>query len=144
MNCRNCHQIPTFVSVFLLPAQAIGDHCNLWRNYADIGRSWGSVIGWEGRGGEVDTNNPRDHLHILQGIINFFVLNQEIFREAQGPGKWNDPDMVCMVGWERWEYNAEYKAVRWPFTNFYGQIIVGNTELSVEQAKVQMAIWSIW
>ena len=23
---------------------AIGDHCNLWRNFDDIDRSWGSVM----------------------------------------------------------------------------------------------------
>uniref|UniRef100_A0A915DB83 Alpha-galactosidase n=1 Tax=Ditylenchus dipsaci TaxID=166011 RepID=A0A915DB83_9BILA len=36
--------------------------------------------------------------------------------KAQGPGKWNDPDMI----------------------------IVGNTELTVDQSKAQMTIWCIW
>ncbi|KAL3115411.1 hypothetical protein niasHT_020084 [Heterodera trifolii] len=49
-------------------------------------------------------------------IINFFTKHQDQFRKVQAPGRWNDPDML----------------------------IVGNTELTVDQAKVQMSIWAIW
>nr|AVA09680.1 putative effector protein [Heterodera avenae] len=73
---------------------AIGYWCNLWRNFDDIYRSWGSVL----------------------SIIDFYNKNQEIFRKVQAPGRWNDPDML----------------------------IVGNTELTVDQAKVQMSVWAIW
>ncbi|KAI3422635.1 hypothetical protein GPALN_013133 [Globodera pallida] len=73
---------------------AIGYWCNLWRNFDDVERSWGSVL----------------------SIINFYTKHQDLFRKAQAPGRWNDPDML----------------------------IVGNTELTVDQAKIQMSIWAIW
>ncbi|KAF7636726.1 Alpha-galactosidase [Meloidogyne graminicola] len=72
----------------------IGENCNLWRNFDDIEKSWNSIL----------------------KTIEFYVKYQEIFRKAQGPGRWNDPDMI----------------------------IVGNTELTLAQSRVQMAIWSIW
>uniref|UniRef100_A0A914MLR3 Alpha-galactosidase n=1 Tax=Meloidogyne incognita TaxID=6306 RepID=A0A914MLR3_MELIC len=50
----------------------IGEHCNLWRNYNDIDRSWKSIL----------------------SIIHYYVKNQEILRSAQRPGAWNDPDMI--------------------------------------------------
>ena len=51
----------------------IADNCNLWRLYHDIHSNW------------------RD---ILQ-TIDFMGDNQEIFNRNVGPGRWNDPDMVC-------------------------------------------------
>jgi len=74
--------------------QKIAQACNLWRNYDDIWLGWPSV----------------------QGIINWYDHNQEAMAAAQGPGKWNDPDMI----------------------------IVGTSKLSVDQSQAQMAIWSIW
>lgn len=68
-------------------------HCNLWRNWDDIGDSWRSV----------------------KSIINWFATNQDNFTSVAGPGNWNDPDMI----------------------------IVGNFGLSIDQSRVQMAIWSI-
>ncbi|CAK5036412.1 unnamed protein product [Meloidogyne enterolobii] len=50
----------------------IGEHCNLWRNYNDIDRSWKSIL----------------------SIIHYYVKNQELLRSAQRPGAWNDPDMI--------------------------------------------------
>ncbi|KAL7074986.1 hypothetical protein ACQ4LE_006182 [Meloidogyne hapla] len=50
----------------------ISEHCNLWRNYYDIDRSWKAII----------------------SIIHYYVKNQEILRSAQRPGAWNDPDMI--------------------------------------------------
>jgi len=72
----------------------IGEACNLWRNYDDIWLGWPSV----------------------QGIINWYDKNQNAMAAVQGPGKWNDPDMI----------------------------IVGTSKLSVDQSQAQMAIWSIW
>uniref|UniRef100_A0A1I8BJ43 Alpha-galactosidase n=1 Tax=Meloidogyne hapla TaxID=6305 RepID=A0A1I8BJ43_MELHA len=72
----------------------IGENCNLWRNFDDIERKWTSIL----------------------KIIDFYVKYQDIFRKAQGPGRWNDPDMI----------------------------IVGNTEITIPQSRAQMAIWSIW
>ncbi|VDK28957.1 unnamed protein product [Gongylonema pulchrum] len=72
----------------------IGQHCNLWRNFDDIKRSWASI----------------------KSIIDYYDHNQDKHIPAQGPGRWHDPDMI----------------------------IVGNTEITVDQAKVQMSIWSIW
>jgi len=74
--------------------QKIGQACNLWRNYDDIWLGWPSV----------------------QGIINWYDHNQEAMAAVQGPGKWNDPDMI----------------------------IVGTEKLTVDQSQAQMAIWSIW
>ena len=50
----------------------IGEHCNLWRDGGDIDLSWGSVM----------------------AIINWFTDRQDKMAEANGPGQWNDPDMV--------------------------------------------------
>uniref|UniRef100_A0A915PND5 Alpha-galactosidase n=1 Tax=Setaria digitata TaxID=48799 RepID=A0A915PND5_9BILA len=74
--------------------QLIGQHCNLWRNFDDIKRSWASI----------------------RTIIDYYDHHQDKHIPAQGPGRWHDPDMI----------------------------IVGNTEITVDQAKVQMSIWSIW
>jgi len=68
--------------------------CNLWRNYDDIWLGWPSV----------------------QGIINWYDHNQEAMAAVNGPGQWNDPDMI----------------------------IVGTRKLTVDQSQAQMAIWSIW
>lgn len=51
----------------------LGEICNLWRNYDDIQDSWDSV----------------------QDITDWFFDNQEILQPEAGPGRWNDPDMVC-------------------------------------------------
>uniref|UniRef100_F1L2I1 Alpha-galactosidase n=1 Tax=Ascaris suum TaxID=6253 RepID=F1L2I1_ASCSU len=52
----------------------------------------------------------------IKSIIDYYDHHQDKHIPAQGPGKWHDPDMI----------------------------IVGNTEISVDQSKVQMSIWSIW
>jgi len=52
---------------------------------------------------------------VLRTII-YFDKNQDAFIAASGPGGWNDPDMLG----------------------------IGNPGLSEDQAKVQMALWSIW
>ena len=46
--------------------------CNLWRNYYDIDDSWENVT----------------------GIINWYGDNQDHIGPSNGPGHWNDPDMV--------------------------------------------------
>ncbi|KAM3963173.1 alpha-N-acetylgalactosaminidase-like [Aphomia sociella] len=51
----------------------------------------------------------------LKAIINWFGNNQNRLAKFAGPGHWNDPDML----------------------------IIGNFGLSVDQARVQMALWSI-
>lgn len=71
----------------------LGDICHLWRNYYDIQDSWDSV----------------------QGIIEWFSINQDDLQPVAGPGRWNDPDML----------------------------IIGNFGLSVDQARSQMALWAI-
>jgi len=48
--------------------------------------------------------------------IDYFDKNQDALIAASGPGGWNDPDMLG----------------------------IGNPGLSEDQAKVQMALWSIW
>ncbi|KHN82558.1 Alpha-N-acetylgalactosaminidase [Toxocara canis] len=52
----------------------------------------------------------------ILSIINYYDHHQDKHIPAQGPGKWHDPDMI----------------------------IVGNTEITPDQSKVQMSIWSIW
>lgn len=49
-------------------------------------------------------------------IIKYYNKNQDKLREGQKIGAWNDPDMI----------------------------IVGNPEITEDQAKAQMTIWSIW
>ncbi|VDK55878.1 unnamed protein product [Anisakis simplex] len=78
----------------LVDYNLIGKHCNLWRNFDDISRSWWSI----------------------KRIIDYYDHNQDKLIPAQGPGRWHDPDMI----------------------------IVGNNEITPDQAKVQMSIWSIW
>lgn len=53
---------------------AIGQTCNLWRNYNDIDDSWDSV----------------------QTIIDYYGDNQDILIPLAGPGRWNDPDMLII------------------------------------------------
>jgi hypothetical protein len=72
----------------------ISQHCNLWRNFDDISRSWKSIL----------------------SIIDWYNLYQDKMAAVHGPGQWNDPDMI----------------------------IAGNSELTDDQAKAQMTIWSIW
>ncbi|XP_070552525.1 alpha-N-acetylgalactosaminidase-like isoform X1 [Ptychodera flava] len=72
----------------------IGENCNLWRNYADIQDSWGSVT----------------------GIIDYYAKEHDTLAAAQGPGQWNDPDML----------------------------IIGDYGLSFDQSKAQMAMWAVF
>ena len=53
----------------------LGEICNLWRNYGDIQDSWDSIL----------------------NIADWFIENQDVLAPAAGPGKWNDPDMVCLT-----------------------------------------------
>uniref|UniRef100_A0A3Q4I1U0 Alpha-galactosidase n=1 Tax=Neolamprologus brichardi TaxID=32507 RepID=A0A3Q4I1U0_NEOBR len=53
----------------------LGEICNLWRNYDDIQDSWDSVL----------------------NIVDWFSENQDVLTPAAGPGRWNDPDMVCLI-----------------------------------------------
>ncbi|KAJ8717375.1 hypothetical protein PYW08_005774 [Mythimna loreyi] len=48
-------------------------------------------------------------------IMNWFGSNQDEFAQIAGPGNFNDPDML----------------------------VIGNSGLSVDQARVQMAVWSV-
>lgn len=73
--------------------ESISRHCNLWRNFDDIGDSWASVT----------------------SIMDYYAEIQDILIPFNGPGAWNDPDML----------------------------VIGNFGLSVDQAKTQMAIWAI-
>uniref|UniRef100_T1J4Q7 Alpha-galactosidase n=1 Tax=Strigamia maritima TaxID=126957 RepID=T1J4Q7_STRMM len=51
----------------------------------------------------------------VKSIIDYYSTNQDVLSPAAAPGQWNDPDML----------------------------IIGNFGLSFDQAKAQMAIWSI-
>lgn len=51
---------------------AIEKYCNVWRNWVDVSMSWKSI----------------------HGITDFFASKQSIFNRHNGPGGWNDPDMV--------------------------------------------------
>jgi len=53
---------------------AIGNACNLWRQYDDIDDSWDSVT----------------------SIIDYYGDNQDDLIPFAGPGKWNDPDMLII------------------------------------------------
>lgn len=53
---------------------AIGEACNLWRNFDDIDDSWDSVL----------------------TIMDYYGDNQDDLIPFAGPGKWNDPDMLII------------------------------------------------
>ena len=63
--------------------------------------------------------------------VYFQNKNQDKLREGQKIGAWNDPDMACLF------FAKNNKCVQF-------QIIVGNPEITEDQAKAQMTIWSIW
>ncbi|XP_065909660.1 alpha-N-acetylgalactosaminidase-like [Dysidea avara] len=61
-------------------------------------------------------NDISDSWDSVLGIINYYASHQDDFQPVAGPGNWNDPDML----------------------------IIGDFSLSLEQAKSQFAIWSIF
>ncbi|CAH1268336.1 NAGA [Branchiostoma lanceolatum] len=95
---------------------AIGDHCNMWRNYGDIQDSWDSV-----------TN-----------IIDWYGNNQDILVPAAAPGQWNDPDMVGGGGGD----GRDCMDLLTKMFSFIS-LIVGDYSLSYEESKAQMAMWAI-
>lgn len=52
----------------------LGKICNMWRNYADIEDSWGSLF----------------------RIVEWYAKHQDVLQPAAGPGRWNDPDMMLI------------------------------------------------
>ncbi|GBP17496.1 Alpha-N-acetylgalactosaminidase [Eumeta japonica] len=60
-------------------------------------------------------NDIEDSWSSLLGVMDWFGNNQERIATFAGPGHWNDPDML----------------------------LIGNYGLTVDQAKVQMAVWAI-
>uniref|UniRef100_G1KCE2 Alpha-galactosidase n=1 Tax=Anolis carolinensis TaxID=28377 RepID=G1KCE2_ANOCA len=57
----------------------------------------------------------QDSWDSVLSIVDWFSANQDILQPVAGPGHWNDPDML----------------------------IIGNFGLSCEQARSQMALWTI-
>lgn len=68
----------------------------------------------------------------MQSIIDWYSDNQDQMIPVNGPGQWNDPDMVYF-------YRKKMISI-----GLFFQIIVGNDELTVDQSKAQMALWSMW
>lgn len=64
-----------FMYLFQSDYKKLSKNCNLWRNYGDIQDSWESV----------------------KSIMRFYVMHQDRFGPFNGPGHWNDPDMVFFV-----------------------------------------------
>ncbi|XP_049627598.1 alpha-N-acetylgalactosaminidase-like [Suncus etruscus] len=60
-------------------------------------------------------NDIQDSWASVLSILDWFVAHQDILQPVAGPGHWNDPDML----------------------------IIGNYGLSFEQARSQMALWTI-
>jgi alpha-N-acetylgalactosaminidase len=58
----------------------------------------------------------QDSWDSVMSIANYYAENADMLRSHAGPGHWNDPDML----------------------------IIGDFSLSIEEAKAQMALWSIW
>ena len=77
-----------------VPYRFVALACNTWRNYNDIEDSWDSV----------------------KSIIDYYGNNTYDFAKWQGPGAFNDPDMI----------------------------IVGSTGLSDSEERVQMAMWAMF
>ncbi|XP_060633131.2 alpha-N-acetylgalactosaminidase [Anolis sagrei] len=57
----------------------------------------------------------QDSWDSVLSIVDWFFTNQDVLQPVAGPGHWNDPDML----------------------------IIGNFGLSYEQARSQMALWTI-
>ncbi|ELW64423.1 alpha-N-acetylgalactosaminidase isoform X2 [Tupaia chinensis] len=57
----------------------------------------------------------QDSWSSVLSILDWFVKHQDILQPAAGPGHWNDPDML----------------------------LIGNFGLSFEQARAQMALWTV-
>jgi alpha-N-acetylgalactosaminidase len=72
----------------------ISKYCNLWRNYYDVDDNFDSVY----------------------SIIDHYAKEQGELEKFQGPGAWNDPDMLT----------------------------IGNFGLTIGQSKTQMAMWAIF
>ncbi|CAG2170454.1 unnamed protein product, partial [Oppiella nova] len=73
---------------------SIANTCHVYRNHGDVGDSWASI----------------------SSIIQFYGDNNEEFIKYNGPGHWNDPDMV----------------------------MVGDFGLSYEQSRTHMAMWAMF
>ncbi|ESP00011.1 hypothetical protein LOTGIDRAFT_158234 [Lottia gigantea] len=73
---------------------AIRETCNLWRNFGDVQDSWTSIL----------------------SIIDFYGKDDGNFSSYNGPGGWNDPDML----------------------------VAGDFGLSYEEEKTQFVMWSMW
>jgi len=91
--------------VFQVNYTQLGEICNLWRNYGDIQDSWDSVL----------------------NIIDWFFENQEVLAHAAGPGKWNDPDMVCstdtIFSYLMFTLNYKHKSVKKCATGMLSDVI---------------------
>eukprot|EP01121_Diplochlamys_sp_Union-15-3_P002071 TRINITY_DN1179_c0_g1_i1.p1 TRINITY_DN1179_c0_g1~~TRINITY_DN1179_c0_g1_i1.p1 ORF type:complete len:405 (+),score=55.48 TRINITY_DN1179_c0_g1_i1:37-1251(+) len=61
-------------------------------------------------------DDVQDSWDSIIGIINYWAAKQNTLIPAAGPGHWNDPDML----------------------------IIGDFSLSVEESKVQFALWAIF
>ncbi|XP_074083164.1 alpha-N-acetylgalactosaminidase [Macrotis lagotis] len=58
----------------------------------------------------------QDSWQSVLSIVDWYTKNQDLLQSVAGPGHWNDPDML----------------------------LIGNYGLSFEQAKAQMALWTIF
>lgn len=81
------------------PATEIAKSCSTWRVFKDI----------------MDVYNLPGHAGLLQ-IIDFYARNNASLAAVNGPGQYNDYDML----------------------------LAGNAGLSIEEAKIQMGMWSMW
>uniref|UniRef100_A0AC35THE1 Alpha-galactosidase n=1 Tax=Rhabditophanes sp. KR3021 TaxID=114890 RepID=A0AC35THE1_9BILA len=84
----------------------IGEFCNLWRNFDDINRSWGSIL----------------------SIIDYYDKNQDKLAENHGPGKWNDPDMI-IVG--NTEINADQSKVQMTIWSIWSAPLIMSNDLRI-------------
>ncbi len=90
----------------------VRDNSNLWRNYHDVAPNFGSI----------------------ESIISFFETNQDVFIQVNGPGAWNDPDMVGFI----FVFYIVCRLI------LIFQIVVGHSTLNPDQSRLQMSMWSIW
>lgn len=58
----------------------------------------------------------QDSYESLRRITEKYVLKQDLIQPNIGPGHWDNPDML----------------------------LIGNNGLTVDQSRMQMAIWAIW
>ena len=112
----------------------IAEHCNLWRNFDDIDDSWESVVSiMDYYGGKL--NSSKIVAYRIKKM-DFLLLGKtsDEFAPIAGPGNWNVRFILKLV---------VLNVILFISSQDPDMLIIGNFGLSLDQAKVQMAVVNI-